>query len=262
VLERFPDLFFCDPDFYPVARADEGDLADKSFPELQANAEEFNTILAHNDLAGITSFTEAQKLLIYQEHKKLAAIPFELNGSGYQFQIQVAKTEGNGERVTGFIDSQGSISVQQKEPSIAACPICLAQGTLIDTPSGSIPVESLKVGLLVWTMDQAGARAALPITRTGKTVVPTAHRVVHLVLDDGRELWVSPGHPTVEGRSLGQLQEGDSLDGGIIRTLERVSYTSDATYDLLPAGDTGFYWANGILLASTLIDSKVTANLR
>jgi hypothetical protein len=25
-----------------------------------------------------------------------------------------------------------------------------------------------------------------------------------------------------------------------------------ATYDLLLAGDTGFYWANGVLLASTL----------
>ena len=252
VLDQFPDIFFCDPDFYPVARADEGELADQHFSELQADTEEFNTILAHNGLAGTSNFSEDQKLLIYREHKKLAAIPFELNGSSYQFQIQVAKTEGNGELVTGSIDSQGSITVQQKESSIAACPICLALGTLIDTPTGSLPVESLKVGMLVWTMDQAGARVALPITRTSKTVVPAFHRISHIVLDDGRELWVSPGHPTVEGRALGQLKVGGSLDGGIIRSLDNISYRSSATYDLLPAGDTGFYWANGILLASTL----------
>jgi len=29
-------------------------------------------------------------------------------------------------------------------------------------------------------------------------------------------------------------------------------YAGEKTYDLLPAGDTGVYWANGILLGSTL----------
>jgi len=31
-----------------------------------------------------------------------------------------------------------------------------------------------------------------------------------------------------------------------------VPYAGSATYDLLPAGPTTTYWANGILLASTL----------
>jgi hypothetical protein len=35
-------------------------------------------------------------------------------------------------------------------------------------------------------------------------------------------------------------------------SVERAAYGQPATYDVLPAGDTGFYWANGILLASTL----------
>ena len=34
--------------------------------------------------------------------------------------------------------------------------------------------------------------------------------------------------------------------------VERLAYTGHATFDLLPAGDTGFYWANGILIGSTL----------
>jgi hypothetical protein len=33
---------------------------------------------------------------------------------------------------------------------------------------------------------------------------------------------------------------------------ERVSYDAGATYDLLPAGDTGIYWADDVPLASTL----------
>jgi hypothetical protein len=53
---------------------------------------------------------------------------------------------------------------------------------------------------------------------------------------------------------VGQLQAGDPLDGGVIRSAALVSYTGYATYDLLPAGETGFYWANDVQLASTLKD--------
>jgi len=37
--------------------------------------------------------------------------------------------------ITGLIDSQGQITIEKREPSIFACPICLAAGTLIDTPA-------------------------------------------------------------------------------------------------------------------------------
>jgi hypothetical protein len=252
VLAEFPDFFFCDPDFYPLGRGDELGLALQHFPELQANPEEFNAILAHNHLTGLSTFSDDQKLLIYREHKKLAALQFELTANGYSFQLQVAKTEGKSDLVTGTIDGQGRITIQQKTPSYAACPICLAAGTLIDTPTGPVPVQNLRVGTVVWTLNKAGARVAEPVIRVGSTVVPPAHEMVHLVLDDGRQAWVSPGHPTADGRSVGQLKIGDPLDGGRILSMERVRYTGYATYDLLPAGDTGFYWANGILLGSTL----------
>jgi len=252
LLAQFPDLFFCDPDYYPVARANEIDLARQHFPELQANAEEFNAILAHNQLAGLSTFTDEQKLLIYREHKKLAAIHLTLAGTKYQFQLQVSQSKAQGELITGTIDGQGTVSVQQRKATIATCPICLAEGTLIDTPVGPIPVQNLSVGMLVWTQNEAGERVAKPVMQMGKTVVPSTHQVVHLVLADGRELWVSPAHPAADGRQVGQLQAGDPLDGGVVRTATLVRYTGYATYDLLPAGDTGFYWANGILLASTL----------
>jgi hypothetical protein len=76
--------------------------------------------------------------------------------------------------------------------------------------------------------------------------------MVHLVLEDGRELTVSPGHPTSDGRRVGELRTGDFLDGKRVIALELVPYAQAATYDLLPAGATGFYWADGTLLGSSL----------
>src|SRR5215216_5486522 len=49
------------------------DLAIQRFPEIQANAEVFQAILAHNGLSGVTTFADEQKLLIYGEYKKLNA---------------------------------------------------------------------------------------------------------------------------------------------------------------------------------------------
>jgi hypothetical protein len=73
-----------------------------------------------------------------------------------------------------------------------------------------------------------------------------------MLLSDGRELWASPGHPTADGRKLGDLQTGDLLDGAHINLIEHLTYDEIATYDLLPSGDTGSYWANEILMGSTL----------
>jgi len=74
----------------------------------------------------------------------------------------------------------------------------------------------------------------------------------HRGLADGRELLASPGHKTADGRVLGSLAAGDRLDGSTIKLWELVPYSGDRTYDLLPAGATGAYWANGVLLGSTL----------
>ena len=252
VLEQYPDLFFCDPDFYPVARYDELSLALDRFPELQANLEEFQAILSHNGLTGLSTFTDGQKLLIYREHKRLAAIHFQLSGDQYQFQLQIAESEGQGFVVTGLIDGSGNITVQERKPGIATCPICLAAHTQIDTPQGPVAVEDLQVGEAVWTADAAGRRLAATILKTTRILVPAGHLMVHVVLDDGRELWASPGHPTADGRALADLRVGDILDGGRIIQLERIPYDQPATYDVLPSGGTGWYWANGILMGSTL----------
>ena len=254
VLNQFPDFFFCDPDFYPVAREDEMTLAVQRFPELQANQEEFQSILNQNGLAAATSFTDDQKLLIYREHKKLNAVYFESDGDQFKFQIQTGSEGQQGEIITGTIDGNGSIAIQERNPGFPMCPICLAAGTLIETPRGAIRVDELRVGDQVWTMNEAGERVPAVILRAGSVRVPVTHQVIHFVLSDGRELWASPGHPTSDGRRLADLKSGDILDGASITLVQYLRYQGTATFDILPSGDTGFYWANGILLGSTLKD--------
>ena len=252
LLDQFPDFFFCDPDYYPIAVGDEADLARQRFPELQDNQEEFQVILNHNELGRLSSYTDEQKLLIYREHKKLAAINFELVKNKYKFQLQTGKEGQAGFTIMGTIDGGGSIDIQQRDPSFPTCPICLSENTLIDTPRGTIPVEDLRVGDLVWTISATGERVPAAILRTVRVAVPANHQIVHVALNDGRELWASPGHPTTDGQTLGDLKIGGFLDGALVILHERLPYQGSATYDILPSGSTGFYWANGILMGSTL----------
>lgn len=252
ILDQFPDFFFCDPDFYPIAREDEMVLAQQRFPELQANQEEFQAILSHNNLSGTASFTDEQKLLIYREHKKLNAVFFEVAGNTYRFQIQTGSEGQQGSLITGTVDGRGSIEILNEQSSFPSCPICLAAGTLVDTPRGPVAVEDLRMGDSVWTMNGAGERVHAKILNLRNVRVPATHQVIHVNLSDGRELYASPGHPTADGQPLGDLKVGDLLDGAYVTLTESLQYEGIATYDLLPSGDTGLYWANGILMGSTL----------
>jgi hypothetical protein len=252
VLDQFPDFFYCDPDFYPIARGDEVVIAQQRFSEMQTNQEEFQAILAHNNLSGLTSFTDEQKLLIYREHKKLNSIFFELAGNTYRFQIQTGAEGQQGSLITGTIDADGSIQIQQQESGFPSCPICLAAGTLIDTPRGPVAVEHLRIGDPVWTVNGAGGRVLAKVLKLRSTAVPVNHQAIHIRLSDSREIWASPGHPGANGQRLGDLYVNDVLDGARVILIERLPYAGALTYDLLPSGDTGSYWANGILMDSTL----------
>ena len=128
---------------------------------------------------------------------------------------------------------------------------CLSFTSKIATPIGDVAVTSLKVGDIVWTTDASGARVVRPLLKASHISAPN-HHVVHLVLADGRTLDVSAPHPTADGRTVGVLKTGDAYDGSIVKSAVIKAYEGSATYDILPAGETGYYWANGILMGSTL----------
>jgi hypothetical protein len=251
LLSKFPDVFWCDPDSYPVAR-DEQPNAIQQFPEIQANVPEFAAILEHLGMAVKSDYTDAEKLSIYQEHKKLsrAATLTPDPANGFFFDLRTGKNEGL--HIAGTLDTGGRIKIQTQEASFNTCPICLTKGTLIDTPDGLIPVEKLQPGMPVWTMDASGRRIAAPILKISSTPVPAGFQVVSVTLNDGRSVTASPGHPSAEKRALGEYRVGDTLDRGQVIATDKLEYSGGATYDILPSGHTGLYWANGILLLSTL----------
>ena len=113
-------------------------------------------------------------------------------------------------------------------------------------------MEYFKKGMAVWTVDDSGKRITAGVVETAVTSVPSSFQMVTVRLDDDRTVTASPSHPTAEGRALGSYQVGDTLDGALVVVVEHVIYNGGATYDLLPSGETGLYWANGVLLKSTL----------
>ncbi len=246
---------FCDPDFYPIARlGGEETNADTYYPQIRADAELYSAIVAHENLPP-GDLDEAQKLTLYRAFKRLRALILTNNADSYAFEMRVRSqsAQTSVELVDGSVRVDGVVTVASRKPSgMPNCPICLAAATLISTPAGDIRVTDIRAGMLVWTAAGDGSRIAAPVVEVGSIVVPSGHLMVRLRLADGRELLASPGHRAADGRPLGSLAVGDELDGSTITLWELVPYNGTRTYDLLPDGPTGSYWANGIPLSSTL----------
>jgi len=256
LIDQLGPLHFCDPDEYPVAHGDEQQKAIAQFPQIQADAPTFQAITERAGMGGNTTFSDADKLQIYREWKVLNGVDVNpLGNDQYHFDVRTEGDAASGQAThyQGTVDaltSQVSIT-SQEEVFGTSCPICLARGTLIDTPNGQVAVDLIKVGDAIWTVDESGNRSASVVALVGSVAVPRSHQVVHLVLDDGRTVDVSPGHPLIDGRRAGDLAPGDGYDGATVVSADLIGYAGGRTFDVLPAGDTGFYWANGVLLAST-----------
>jgi hypothetical protein len=256
VLAELGVLWYCDPDFYPIEVRPEQDAALERWPEVIADGEVFAAILEHLGWDADRDFHDADKLAAYREWKVLRAIVLvPLGDDGWAFDVLTLPRHDAqaGFHSRGSVSERGVVRIALQEASTGpACPICLARGTLIDTPAGPVRVELLRESDAVWTKDAAGQRAPGLIQAVGAMVAPAEHRVVHIALADGRQAWVSPGHPTTDGRRVGEVRPGDELDGSRVVSAELEAYGGGTTFDLLPTGATGAYWANGILLGSTL----------
>jgi hypothetical protein len=251
VMDAVGTPVYCDPDYYPVARQDgEEANAITNYSQIRAQTDVYSAILAHEHLPS-GDLTPAQKLILYRAYKLLKALT--LNQTGNDFAFEYRARAASIQLVKGTVRIDGLLTVTSRTPSgPPPCPICLAASTLIDTPSGAVRVTDVVTGMTVWTAASDGTRVVVKVLEAGSTQVPPGHMMVRLKLADGRELLASPGHRTADGRQLGTLAVGDRLDGSTIATWQLVPYAGDRTYDLLPAGTTGTYWAGGILLSSTL----------
>ncbi|GAC1663724.1 MAG: hypothetical protein NVS9B8_03170 [Candidatus Limnocylindrales bacterium] len=260
LIARFGPLVYCDPDLYPVARADEARAATEHLSAMRADSATWAAIAAHLSFDARSAPTGDALLTAYREWKMLRALVLTPTADGWSFDARFGGTGPNASvapavsHVAGSITANGVIRVDTNEPGAPPpCPICLARGTRIATPIGEIAVDALRVGDPVWTIDGIGRRVRAIIIEVGSTPVPAGHEVVRLVLADGRTVLVSPGHPLPDGRPVGGLRTGDVYDRSVVVSADRIPYDGGRTFDLLPSGGTGVYWANGIELGSTFL---------
>jgi hypothetical protein len=144
-----------------------------------------------------------------------------------------------------------------------ACSSCFVAGTLVSTPDGPRPIESLRVGDLVWSYALAEGRpVARPLIAVHSTFVREARRVE---LDHGRVLQgVTSEHPVFSPKTglyfpVSRLREGDTVATfredaeHALATVARVVATEVPTptiqvFNLSVAGGDQNYFADGVLV--------------
>ena len=254
LIDTIGSPLFCGP---PVVRIPSDAEASQEVAALRSqDAASFDAIVHHEKLKA-AHLTADDERRIVQQVQVLQAVPLRADGQLFRFDYIAGRPSP--EHVVGTIDAHSTISLESHDPTQfpgrGGCPICLAATARIATPDGAIPVSDLRAGMLVWTVD-AGKRVAAPIAIVRHTPAPFGHRVIRVVLADGRAVVASPGHPTGDGRRMGELNPGDLLDGSRVVTMDFLPYTGD-TWDLLPRSTTGTYWADGVLLGSTLSNAGI-----
>ncbi|HLA15778.1 MAG TPA: Hint domain-containing protein [Candidatus Limnocylindrales bacterium] len=255
LVDALGPLWYCDPDSYPVGR-DELAAMQERWSEVTADVAAFATIAERVGVDPTAELTDEERLEIYREWKMLNAVAFEPQGpNDYRFDYlaQPAPGAAEGRRVVGVIAADGRIEPEQDTPAgEPMCPICLVRGTRIATPAGDVAVEDVRPGMSVWTMDGRGRRVVATVIGTGRVAVGASHVAIRVGLADGRSLTASAGHPLADGRAVGSLAVGDVVDGAVVTSLASVANVDGWTFDLLPSGDTGAYWADEVLVGSTL----------
>lgn len=130
-------------------------------------------------------------------------------------------------------------------------PVCCSPHTMILTPQGQKDIENIKKGDYI--ISNNGEPAI--VVKTSKIKV-YKHKVVEVKLNDGTLLEISPGHPTGPGSiKFGSLKKGYKLDGRIVESVKLIPYKYSYTHDILPYSLTGNYYANGVLIGSSLFMS-------
>ncbi|MBI3591053.1 MAG: hypothetical protein HY094_06740 [Candidatus Melainabacteria bacterium] len=130
-------------------------------------------------------------------------------------------------------------------------PICCSPDTKIRTDGIQKRIADIRIGDKVITSGEKLVR----VKKTSKVEVKN-HNILRVRLNDGIVLEISPNHPTADGRTFKDLKIGDRLDGRLVVETKLIPYNYMFTYDILPDSETGDYYANGVLIGSTLKYSK------
>jgi hypothetical protein len=250
VIDRVGDPMVCtgwgvpNPPFTP----------DTEYPRIVADLPTYLAILRHERLPP-TLLSQPQVATVYRAWLKLNAVVLTWRDGYYNFKLYPGPwpSEQLENDTIGRVDLFGRVYDVREGPDMGACPICLAKMTLIATPIGPVPITRLAAGMHVWSVDSSGRPVEAIVMRVAARNDVAGSELVHVALADGRNLTASAPHRLADGRPIGSLQAGDPVAGVRVVAVDLVPDLGGSTYDLLPSGDTGEYWADGILLQSTLL---------
>lgn len=223
------------------------------YPRIVSDVPTYSAIIRREHLPP-TPLTSDQIDVVYRDWLKLNAIGLKRNGTAYDFEMFPGPTPSGALRseMVGKVDLFGHVYDVHKGPAHGACPICLAANSVISTPAGPIPVSKIAVGIHVWSATADGRLVDGVVLETTSRLAAPGSQLIRVALADGRQVTASAPHEIADGRSLGSLRVGDEIQGLAITELAVVDDSLGFTYDLLPSGQTGEYWADGILMRSTL----------
>ena len=125
ILAHFKEIFFCDPDAFPVGLSPA--LARKrgldTFTEIKQDQETFRVIVHHLGLSETGTLSDEQKLLIYAGWKRLRGA-VHLERLDDQFKFTVALKENTRDiSVQGLVNRHGSITILKRENTFFVCPL-------------------------------------------------------------------------------------------------------------------------------------------
>jgi hypothetical protein len=223
-----------------------GDLAKAKIGDIQKDVETYAAITKahrHRRSRGCTRW-KALNALVLQP----ATLPL---GS----RTWRRKSDKTGERVDGRVTTTGSVSVLSRTPSAlrtarSASRAVRRIATTVRRLRGRISSAS---AMWCGTLDDRGgtwSRRRWSRSEARRSRRPRG-RSASSSATDARSS-VSPGHPTADGRHVADLRAGDELDGARVASAQREPYDGGFTFDVRPAGASRAYWANGILLSSTI----------
>jgi len=132
--------------------------------------------------------------------------------------------------------------------------VCASPDTQIATPTGERSIADIRVSDWVYSVDGNSVRA-VRVARVIRRPVHN-HHVIRVTTAEGQVLQISAPHPTADGRTFGDLRSSDLLDGQRLQSVEVIDYVHQYTYDILPDSDTGFYFASGMLIGSTIANGR------
>jgi hypothetical protein len=107
LLGHYPTFAFCDPDLYPVARADEPSAADGWWTSTSHDSAEVQVIIDqygfHEPLTG------QQRLTAYRDHKRLTVITMTAVAGGFEYELSTSASGGQPDQTVPFSDIESGM---------------------------------------------------------------------------------------------------------------------------------------------------------